>query len=121
MIRSRVRQLLIVAAAIWLVSAAATVGSALGAYPPGPGKGSVPKAKCLISTIVGRRVAVLCNAGATRVGKRCSIRVRTVVVARGKVGKGGRYFARFTVKTLLARGTRINFVVEGKTVATLRV
>jgi hypothetical protein len=115
MTRSRVLQLLVV----FLVSAAATAGSAFAAYPPG--KGPAPKARCSISTIVDRRVALLCNAGAARVGKGCSVRVKTVVVARGKVGKGGRYFARFTVRTLLARGTRIHFLVEGKTVATLRV
>jgi hypothetical protein len=115
MTRSRVLRLLVVL----LVCAAATAGSAFAAYPPG--KGPAPKAKCSISTIVNRRVAVLCNAGAVRAGKRCAVRVKTVVVARGKVGKGGRYFAQFTVKTLLARGTRINFLVEGKTVASLRV
>ena len=115
MTRSRVLQLL----AVLLVSATATAGSAFAAYPPI--KGPAPKAKCSISTIVNRRVAVLCNAGAVRAGKPCAVRVKTVIVARGKVGKGGRYFTRFTVKTLLARGTRINFLVEGKTVATLRV
>ncbi len=62
-----------------------------------------------------------CNAGKSRVGRRWSILVRKTIVARGKVGKGGRYSTRFTVQTLLARRTKINFLVEGKTVATLRV
>ena len=80
-----------------------------------------PRVRCSIGSIVGRNIAVSCNAGKSRAGRRWAILVRKTIVARGKVGKGGRYSTRFTVQTLLARGTKINFLVEGKTVATLRV
>ena len=80
-----------------------------------------PRVRCSIGSIVGRSVAVSCNAGKSRAGKRWAILVRKTIVARGKVGKGGLYSTRFTVQTLLARGTKINFLVDGKTVATLRV
>jgi hypothetical protein len=43
------------------------------------------------------------------------------VVARGKVGKNGKYVTRFTVPTLLTRGTMVIFLVNGKIFAALRV
>jgi hypothetical protein len=119
MSRSRIRQLLVAATAISLLSLSAIAGSAHAAYPPG--KPLPPRVRCAISTIVDRRIAVSCNAGTARAGKPCSITLRRTIVARGKVGKDGRYFTRFTVPTLLTRGTTILFLVEGKIVATLRV
>ena len=119
MIRSRFRQLTIAATAISLLSLSTIAGSAHAAYPPG--KPVPPRVRCAISTIVDRRVAVSCNAGKARAGKPCSIAVRKAIVARGKVGSDGRYFARFTLPSLLTRGTMIFFLVQGKTVATLCV
>ena len=116
---SRFRKLLVAATAISLLSLSALAGSAIAAYPPG--KPVPPRVRCAISTIVDRRVAVSCNAGRARAGKPCSITLRKTTVARGKVGRDGRYFTRFTVPSLLTRGTMIFFLVEGKTVATLRV
>jgi hypothetical protein len=107
------------AIAIASAAAAATAGSAFAAYPPI--KPKPPRAKCSISTIVDRRVAMSCNAGKARAGKRCAIKVKKTIVARGRVAKNGRYSARFIVPKLLMRGTTILFMVEGKTVATLRV
>jgi len=119
MTRSRTRQLLVAATAICLLSLSAIAGSAHAAYPPG--KPLPPRVRCAISTIVDRRIAISCNAGTARAGKPCSIALRRTIVARGKVGKDGRYFTRFTVPTLLTRGTMIFFLVEGKIVTTLRV
>jgi hypothetical protein len=113
------RRLLRLVVAAGVLAAFLAAGMAQAAYPPGGG--SAPKAKCSISTIVNRRVAVSCNASKAQVGKRCSLKVRTSIVARGKVGKDGRYAARFTVAKLLTRGTKIFFLVEGKTAATVRV
>jgi hypothetical protein len=96
-----------------------TASSTRAAYPPGGG--TRPTAKCSISTIVNRRVAVSCNAGKRLAGRRCSLKIRASIVARGKVGKDGRYAARFTVPRLLTRGTKILFLVDGKTAATMRV
>ena len=110
---------LLIPAVVVSVFVAAAAGTARAAYPPGPGP--APKAKCSISTIVNFRVAVSCNAGKAFAGKPCSLKVRTKIVARGKVGKDGRYATRFTVSTLLTRGTKIVFAVGGKTAATIRV
>ena len=120
MSRSRIRRLLVAATAISLLSLSAIAGSAHAAYPPGKPP-PPPRVRCAISTIVDRRIAISCNAGTARAGKPCSIALRRTIVARGKVGKDGRYFTRFTVPTLLTRGTMIFFLVEGKQVATLRV
>jgi hypothetical protein len=119
MTRSRIRQLVVAATAISLLSLSAIAGSAHAAYPPG--KPVLPRVRCAISTIVDRRIAVSCNAGKARAGKPCSITLRRTTVARGKVGNDGRYFTRFTVPSLLTRGTMIFFLVQGTTVATLRV
>ena len=119
MTEPRAVKLLVAVAVVSGFLLAVGTGPALAAYPPGGG--SPPKAKCSISTIVNRRVAVSCNAGKRQVGKRCSLKIRATVVARGTVGKDGRYAARFTVRSLLTRGTRILFLVNGKTAATIRV
>ena len=115
----RSAQLLVAVAVVSGIILALGFGSARAAYPPGGG--SAPKAKCSISTIVNRHVAVSCNAGKKLAGKRCSLKIRTRIVARGKVGKDGRYAARFSVPKLLTRGTKIVFLVDGKTAATMRV
>jgi hypothetical protein len=112
----RVRILLVVAAAIVAIAAAARV--ALAAYPPVPPR--PPRARCRISTIVDRRIAIICNAGQARARKRCAIQIGTKVVVRGVVRRNGLYVARFTLRTRLTRGTRIRFLVEGKVVAALR-
>jgi hypothetical protein len=106
------------AAVIAVAVLGAASGSALAAYPPTK---PPPRATCSISTIVEHRVAVSCVAGKVRAGKSCSLVIKKSVVARGRVDKNGRYFARFAVKTLLTRGTRIVFVVQGATAATIRV
>jgi hypothetical protein len=107
------------AASIVALWGAVLAGGALAAYPPH--KGPLPKAKCAISTIVDRRVAMSCNAGTPRAGKPCSFVVDRSVVARGRVARNGRYSARFTTPTLLRRGTHILFVVQGKTLVSVRV
>ena len=116
----RLLRLLAVACATAVLCALAGVTSALAAYPPGKPKPGVPRATCRISTIVDRRVAISCNAGRVRAGKLASIKIGNKVVARGKVAKTGRYFARFTLRTRLTRGTRIQFLVAGKIVASIR-
>jgi hypothetical protein len=93
-------------------------GSALAAYPPT--KPPV-KAKCFISTIVERRVAVSCTAPKANAGKSCSLVIKKTVVARGKLNKNGKWLARFFARTLLTRGTTITFLVQGATAATIRV
>jgi hypothetical protein len=118
MIRSPFRRGLACTAAIGLLYLAQSAGSALAAYPPVKPS---PRATCFISTIVGRRVAVSCTAGKARAGKGCSLVIKKTVVARGRISRDGRYFARFTVGTLLTRGTKILFRIQGKPVVTLRV
>jgi hypothetical protein len=113
------RRLLAAAAVGAVLVAAAGVGAALAAYPPVPPK--PPRARCSISTIVDRRVAILCNAGRARARKRASIKIGTRIIAHGIVGRNGLYLARFTLRKRLIRGTRIQFLVEGKVVATIRV
>jgi hypothetical protein len=93
-------------------------GTALAAYPPVPPK--PPRAKCAISTIINRRVAILCNAGRARAGKRASIKIGKLIVARGLVRRDGFYLARFTLRKRLTRGTMIRFLVAGRIVATVR-
>jgi hypothetical protein len=116
----RLRRPLAVGAAIAVLAAAAGVSSALAAYPPGKPKPGLPRATCRISTIVDRRVAISCNAGRARAGKRVAIQIGKKIVARGVVAKTGRYFGRFTLRTRLTRGTRIRILVAGKLVATIR-
>jgi hypothetical protein len=106
-----------------LVAACATafavaVGSAHAAYPPIPPK--PPRAKCAISTIVDRRVSILCNAGRVRARHRAAIRIGKTIVAHGLVRRDGFYLARFRLKKRLTRGTLIRFLVDGKIVATIR-
>jgi hypothetical protein len=105
-------------AVVALAVLGAASGSALAAYPPNkpPVKG-----KCVISTIVEHRVAVSCAAPKANVGKSCSLVIKKVVVARGKLDKNGKWVARFFVRTLLTRGTTITFMVQGSTAATIRV
>lgn len=100
------------------VALAVSALAAPTAYPPVPPK--PPRAKCAISTIVDRRVAIICNAGKVRARKRCSIRIGARIVAHGVVGRNGLYVARFRLRSRLVRGTRIRFVVAGKVVATIR-
>ena len=95
------------------------VGSALAAYPPVPPK--PPRARCAISTIVDRRVAIICNAGRVRARHRAAIRIGTTIVAHGIVARTGLYVARFRLRKRLTRGTLIRFLVDGKIVATIRV
>jgi hypothetical protein len=116
----RLRRLLAIGAAIAVLVAAAGVSSAPAAYPPGKPKPGLPRATCRICTIVDRRVAISCNAGRARAGKRASIQIGKKIVARGVVARNGRYLARFTLRTRLTRGTRIRFLVAGKVVATIR-
>lgn len=116
----RLLHLLAVACATATLAATAGVSPALAAYPPGKPKPGVPRATCRISTIVDRRVAISCNAGRARAQQRAAIMIRKKIVARGKVAKTGRYFARFTLRTRLTRGTLIRFLVSGKIVATIR-
>ena len=92
-----------------------------GDYIVTPANLCPPRVRCSITTILGRQVGVACNAGPPRAGKRCSVQVKRTVVVRGTIGKDGRYSTRFTVPTLLTRGTTIIFLVEGKVVATLHV
>jgi hypothetical protein len=108
---------LAVAAAALAVLAFAT-SSALAAYPPV--KPKPPRARCAISTIVDRRVAIVCNAGKARARKPCAIRIGLKMVAHGVVGRDGRYIARFTLRSRLTRGTLIRFLVAGTVVATVR-
>jgi hypothetical protein len=97
---------------------AAAADDALAAYPPVPPK--PPRARCSISTIVDRRVAIICNAGRARSRKPCSIRIGSRIVAHGLVSRNGLYVARFTLRSRLTRGTLIRFLVAGKVVATIR-
>jgi len=113
----RLRPSLCVGIAICLV-AAAGASSALAAYPPVPPK--PPRAKCAISTIVDRRVSIICNAGQTRWRHRAAIRIGTTIVAHGTVGRTGLYVARFTLRKRLTRGTLIRFLVDGKILTTIR-
>jgi hypothetical protein len=112
------RRLLVAVAGVSVLAAAVGLSSALAAYPPKPKP--LPRVTCRISTIVDRRVAVSCNAGRARAGKRVAIQIGKKIVARGVVAKNGRYFARFTLRTRLTRGTRIRFLVAGKLAATIR-
>ena len=116
----RTGRLLVVIAAVALLVAAVGVSSAFAAYPPKPKPKPLPRATCRISTIVDRRVAISCNAGRVRAGKLASIKIGKRIVARGKVAKTGRYFARFTLRSRLTRGTRIQFLVAGKVLTTIR-
>jgi hypothetical protein len=93
-------------------------GSALAAYPP---TNPPVKGKCFISTIVERRVAVSCSAPKANAGKSCSLVIKKVVVARGKLNKNGKWLARFFARTLLTRGTTITFRVQGAAAAIIRV
>jgi hypothetical protein len=108
--------------AICLLAVAAAVAfparAAPTAYPPLPPK--PPRAKCAISTIVNRRVSIICNAGRLRARHRAAIRIGKTIVARGVVPKTGLYVARFRLKSRLTRGTLIRFLVDGKIVATVR-
>jgi len=114
----RSRLLLLAAAAAATLAAALWAGSALGAYPPVPPR--PPRARCRISTIVDRRIAIICNAGLARARKHCSIQIGSRTVVRGVVGRNGLYIARFLLRTRLTRGTLIRFLVGGKVVATVR-
>ena len=109
---------LVVAAVAVTIFAFAT-DAALAAYPPLPPK--PPRARCSISTIVDRRIAILCNAGKARARRRAAIKIGTRIVAHGLVGRNGLYLARFTLRKRLVRGTRIQCLVERKIVATSRV
>ena len=110
-----VRRLVFVAAGLAVLAFA---GAALAAYPPV--KPKPPRARCAISTIVDRRVAIVCNAGKARARKACAIRIGSKTVAHGVVGRDGGYVARFTLRSRLTRGTLIRFLVAGKIVATIR-
>lgn len=112
------RRILVAVAVAATLAAAVGTGTAFAAYPPVPPK--PPRARCSISTIVDRRVAILCNAGRVRARKPCSIRIGTRIVAHGLVAKTGLYLARFTLRKRLTRGTLIRFFVAGKIVATIR-
>ena len=121
--RPRVWRLLALGAAtaVCLLAAVALAVPALAAptaYPPVPPK--PPRAKCAISTIVDRRVAIICNAGRARARHRAAIRIGTTTVSRGLVGRTGVYIARFRLRKRLTRGTLIRFLVDGKIVATIR-
>jgi hypothetical protein len=109
-----------VTAACMLIEVALAVPAlaAPTAYPPVPPK--PPRAKCAISTIVDRRVAIICNAGRLRARHRAAIRIRKTIVARGVVGTTGVYVARFRLRQRLTRGTQIQFLVDGKVVARVR-
>jgi hypothetical protein len=113
-------RLLVVVAAVSLLVAAAGAGSANAAYPPKPKPKPLPRVTCRISTIVDRRVAIACNAGRVRAGKRASVQIGKKIVARGIIPKTGRYLARFTLRNRLTRGTRIRVLMAGKLVATIR-
>jgi hypothetical protein len=89
------------------------------AYPPVPPK--PPRARCAISTIVDRRVSIICNAGRVRARHRAAIQIGKTMVARGTVPKTGVYVARVTLRKRLTRGTLIRFLVDAKIVATIRV
>ena len=95
----------------------AATGSALAAYPPT--KPPV-KAKCFISTIVERRVAVSCAAPKASAGKSCSLVIKKTVVARGKLNKNGKWFARFFARPADPWHDD-TFLVQGATAATIRV
>jgi hypothetical protein len=118
----RLLRILATGTAISLLAAGAPAVPARAAptaYPPGKPP-PPPRVRCSISTIVDRRVAISCNAGRARAGKPGAIRIGGKIVARGTVGKDGRYFARFQLRSRLVRGTKILFLVGGKVVATLR-
>jgi hypothetical protein len=104
--------------AVTVVGVLAFAGAAGAAYPPIPPK--PPRAKCAISTIVDRRVSILCNAGRVRARHRAAIRIGKTIVAHGLVRRDGFYLARFRLKKRLTRGTMIRFLVDGKIVATIR-
>jgi hypothetical protein len=106
------------AAVVAFVVAGAASGSALAAYPP---RKPTVQAKCFISTIVERRVAVSCAAGKGNAGKSCSLLIKKNIVARGKLDKNGKWLARFFARTRLTRGTTITFRVQGATAATIRI
>jgi hypothetical protein len=112
------RRLLVAAAAAVMLAAAVAVRPAVAAYPPVPPK--PPRARCAISTIVDRRVSIICNAGRLRARHRAAIRIGKTIVARGVVGRTGLYVARFRLRRRLVRGTLIRFLVDGKIVATIR-
>jgi hypothetical protein len=113
------RPLLVVAAVALALAATLGARSAHAAYPPLPPK--PPRAKCAISTIVDRRVSIICNAGRVRARHRAAIQIGKSMVARGTVPKTGLYVARVTLRKRLTRGTLIRFLVDGKIVATIRV
>jgi hypothetical protein len=112
------RLCLVVVAALSMLAALCAAEVARAAYPPVPPK--PPRAKCAISTIVDRRVAIICNAGRPRARHRAAIRIGTTIVSHGVVGKTGLYVARFRLRKRLTRGTLIRFLVDGKIVATIR-
>ena len=62
-----------------------------------------------------------CFAGKPKAGHSAAFEIKKQIVARGKVSKGGTFSARFLVAKLLIRGTIIEFVVDGKRVAGVRV
>ena len=115
----RPRQLMVAVIASAALAATVGVSSALAAYPPVPPK--PPRARCAISTIVDRRVSIICNAGRVRWRHRAAIQIGKAIVARGIVGKTGLYVARFTLRRRLVRGTLIRFLVDGKVVTIVRV
>ena len=111
----------VVATAISVLCALAPAEPAFAAstaYPPV--KGPPPRTTCRISTIVDRRVAISCSVGRARAHKRYVVQIGRTTVARGIVAVTGRFFARFTLKSRLTRGTRIRFLVAGRLVATIR-
>ena len=104
--------------AVAVLAVLAFASSALAAYPPVPPK--PPLARCRISTIVDRRVSIICNAGRARARHRAAIRIGKTIVAHGLVGKTGVYVARVRLRKRLTRGTLIRFLVDGKILVTIR-
>jgi hypothetical protein len=76
---------------------------------------------CSIRSIVGRNIAVSCTAGTARAGKACSLKIRLTIVAKGTVTRTGKFSTKFTVASPLTQGTRILFLVSGKTLTSVRV
>ena len=62
-----------------------------------------------------------CFAGKSKTGHPAAFEIKKHVVARGKVAGDGTFTARFIVAQLLIRGTIIEFFVDGKHVAGVRV
>jgi hypothetical protein len=113
------RRLLAAAVAAGALAGAVSASSALAAYPPVPPK--PPLARCKISTIVDRRVSIICNAGRARARHRGAMRIGKTIVAHGLVGQTGVYVARVRLRKRLTRGTLIRFLVDGKILVTIRV